>query len=85
MVAVLINGCERGFCFLDGFLSPYDVLPWSEGSLITKGLGDQTPGYSTDGCEARTETFGSPFFKIMYASRKEVVMNLMKCFQLFPP
>jgi hypothetical protein len=26
MVAVLINGCERGFCFLDGFLSPYDVL-----------------------------------------------------------
>ena len=23
-------------------------------------------------------------FKIMYASRKEEVMNLMKCFQLFP-
>jgi hypothetical protein len=25
MVAVLINGCERGFFFLDGFLSLYDV------------------------------------------------------------
>ena len=60
IVAVSTNGCERGLGLLDGLHALYFFSHALRVRLSLRDLEISRHGYATDGCEVRTEAFGSP-------------------------